>query len=195
MKKALLTFCLILFTAITFAQTVKFGLKAGLNLSKQTLTGAFTIESENLTGFHAGGIMDIRFANFSIQTGLLFSTKGERLVTQQVDINQQYAGTSTVTVKLNYLELPVNLLYKQHFTGSTLGYLGGGPYIGYGISGTASGNGSSSKLNFGNNNAPNPANYKNPDYGINFIGGVEINNVIIGVNYGLGYVTYLTGKV
>ena len=187
MKKYILAFWFILFTIAGFTQTLKFGIKAGLNLSSQSLkSSSFNMDGENLVGFHLGGILDIGYDNFSIQPGLFFTTKGEKITSQLLNSQGENAGVALTKVKLNYLEMPVNLLYKIKVNEASSVFFGGGPYIGYGLSGTVSANDNSSKLNFGNNNDPNTGNYRNPDYGINFTGGVDINNITVGVNYGLG---------
>ncbi|MGZ3753025.1 MAG: hypothetical protein ACXVAU_17205, partial [Mucilaginibacter sp.] len=79
MKKLALTFFLAVIMVTGFAQTVKFGLKAGLNLSNQSLSEPnVSLDGKNLAGFHAGAILDIGFRDLSIQPGIIFSTKGYR---------------------------------------------------------------------------------------------------------------------
>jgi hypothetical protein len=98
----------------------------------------------------------------------------------------------TSTLKLNYLELPVNLLYKFQASPGVRIYLGGGPYLGYGLSGSWKypnpsgplGSYSHRNVSFGPDTL---LDYKNPDYGINFITGVELKRQFtIDLNYSLG---------
>jgi hypothetical protein len=188
MKKTLLTLVLFSISVMTFAQTIHLGIKAGVNLSNQTFSGATDIlPSKNLTGFNAGGILDIGFNKFSIQPGVFYTTKGRKYKMGIVDANQTFATTAYLSIRLNYIEMPVNFLYKFNAGTNTKIYVGGGPYLGIGISRNSSTSNYpdgdvSTSSSFGGDSG-----YKNPDYGLNATAGVEINNkIIIGANYGYG---------
>ena len=174
MKKTLLLLALIVASTATFAQTTSFGIKAGLNSSKLTVsaTGG-SISTESLVGFHVGGVVDIGFETFSIQPGLLFSTKGGKSSSEE--------GTDKVT--LNYLEVPVNFLYKVP-AGDGKVIFGAGPYLGYGLSGKSkSSDGTSTDVTFGSTTDD----VKNPDFGFNFLAGYQFSQgFALNVNYGLG---------
>ena len=184
MKKLILTLFLATASDFTFAQTINFGVKGGLNLSNQSLSGTnYPLNGKNLVGFHVGGILDIGFQDISIQPGILFSTKGFRQVVQLITANQQSVGSATFKTTLNYIELPVNLLYHIHVAPEIAIYLGGGPYLGYGLSGNVSGPNDSYKVKFGSGDSD----YKNPDYGVNFIAEIELKKrLMIDAGYGLG---------
>nr|WP_262497486.1 porin family protein [Mucilaginibacter gotjawali] len=169
-------------TAFTFAQTINYGIKAGLNLSTLSLTGpGFTNYGKYLPGFNAGGIVNIEFSNFTIQPGLFYSTKGEQITLLFVDANQQNPQKATLTYRLNFIELPINFLYKIVKLQDGNLHIGGGPYLGYGISANSSINGTNTSLSYSKY-------YRNPDYGINFIVGAEfINKFIVDAGYGLGF--------
>jgi hypothetical protein len=186
MKKFTLTFILTTATAIAFAQTINFGIKAGLNLSELTHTNSAVYGSSFLTGFNAGGIVDIGFQNFSIQPGVFFSTKGEKDQSEFIGSNPGGQGTVNISSKivLNYIEVPVNLLYKSKIAPLITLNLGGGPYIGYGLSQTLTLSDPNTTPNYSNDHK---FIYKNPDYGINFIAGIEINKMFfIDAGYDLG---------
>ncbi|HJP62147.1 MAG TPA: porin family protein [Mucilaginibacter sp.] len=174
MKKTLLLLALIVASMATFAQTTTFGIKAGLNSSKLTVsaTGG-SISTESLVGFHVGGVADIGFETFSIQPGLLFSTKGGKSTSED--------GTDKIT--LNYLEIPVNFLYKVP-AGDGKVFFGAGPYLGYGLSGKSkSSDGTSTDVTFGSTTDD----VKNPDFGFNFLAGYQFSQgFALNVNYGLG---------
>ncbi|CAM1345362.1 porin family protein [Tenacibaculum amylolyticum] len=93
MKKVLLT---VLFAVSLFsvnAQSVKFGVKAGLNFATVNGDDVGT-NVDPRTGFHAGGVAELKLTDkFSIQPELLFSQLGS-----------QSEGNK---VRLNYLSLPV----------------------------------------------------------------------------------------
>ena len=184
MKKILLTFCLFsTITTISFAQSFNFGVKAGLNLSNYSVNPPTTWGTKNLTGFHAGVIADIGLKNISIQPGLFFTTKGEVIPENMMQNTGQNLGVYNAKEVLNYIELPVNLLYKVKAAPLVKIYFGGGPYLAYGISGhgTQAGAFSTYTVHFDSNG------YKNPDYGFNFVAGVELfKKLLIDANYGLG---------
>lgn len=98
-------------------------------------------DSKLLFAPQAGVTLNAQFGNLSLQPSLLFSQKGgkfvEKLESSFTDDNgETYAikGEEKVTFRLNYLEVPVNLVY------STSGEEGGfqvfaGPYVGVGLGG------------------------------------------------------------
>lgn len=183
MKKLLLTLCLVSATmTISFAQSFNFGIKAGLNLSNQSVNPPNPWSTKNLTGFHAGVIADIAIKNVSIQPGIFFTTKGEITLENLKQLTGQ-GGTYDAKEVLNYIEVPVNLLYKIKATPAVKIYFGGGPYLAYGISGhgTEAGAFPTYTVHFDSNG------YKNPDYGVDFVAGVELfKKLLIDVNYDLG---------
>jgi Outer membrane protein beta-barrel domain len=198
MNKLLVTISLVLFTTFSFAQTITYGIKAGANLSTVAFSGSlpdFAINNQNKTGYQIGATVDIGFQHFSIQPGLFYITKGEKYVTEGTyqDQNNQTTGQHVNgNTRYNYLELPVNLLYKLQVSPTVKIYAGGGPYLGYGISGTTN-----ASFTTGTNSSTNQfgvsfgsGGYKDNkllDYGINFAEGVEINkHYTIDMNYSLG---------
>jgi hypothetical protein len=184
MKKILTLLCLTCLTGFSFAQSLNFGIKAGVNFSKLSESGSgVTVNTSSTTGFHIGAVADIGFANLSLQPGILYSTKGGSLGSATM------GGTAKST--LNYIEVPVNLLYNINVVVGKI-FIGGGPYFGYGISGkstvtgvfTTSGSGTETQnLTFGSGTND----VKNPDYGVNFLGGIRFSSGFsASVGYGLG---------
>jgi hypothetical protein len=110
-----------------------FGIFAGVNF--QNINGTDRngdrLKNSLVTKFHAGLSEQIPVApEFFVEVGLQYIGKGTK---GTVPYN-----TTTVTreISLNYIELPVNLLYKPLIgTGHFL--LGFGPYFGYAFSGKA----------------------------------------------------------
>jgi hypothetical protein len=80
MKKLFLALFSTIVTTISFAQTINFGIKAGLNLSEFYRNNSITVNNSNISGFNAGGIVNIDYKNFSIQPGIFYSTKGEKML-------------------------------------------------------------------------------------------------------------------
>ena len=185
MKKLLLIFCLTTISTITFAQSVNFGIKAGFNYSRISVTAPpFSLNNKGLLGLHIGGFFDAGFGNFAIQPGLFFTTKGGETTVLAENINQQTLDPATVKNTLYYIEVPVNLLYKIHATPGFKLYFGGGPYIGYGVSSSFSENDPGANIHI---SGSTKFSYNDPDYGFNVVAGTELpKHFLIDVNYGFG---------
>ena len=102
--------------------------------------------------------------HFSIQPGIFYSTKGEKDTKEFIGANQNYYPS---TSELDYIELPINFLYKAKLSPAITLNLGGGPYMAYGVSETLKVDAPASPID------PNYSNYhhyryRNPDYGISF---------------------------
>ena len=111
-----------------------FGVRAGVNF--QNFNGKDSdgdkLENNMIVGFHAGVNVELPVApDFVLQPGLIFSVKGTE---SDVDLG-------TGKVKVNYIELPVNFIFKPVLGNGRL-LLGLGPYIAYAIGGTVSLSGS-----------------------------------------------------
>jgi len=124
--KLFLTLAILLFSS-SLVMSQGIGILGGVNL--YNLTGknydGDKLEFDLKVGFHVGVNVQIPIApEFYFQPGLLFTTKG----------GKNTEGEETLTVNLNYLELPLSLVYKGSL-GSGYVYLGFGPYLGYGIGG------------------------------------------------------------
>jgi len=144
MKKIFFSLFLIAIISPAFAQTVKYGISGGLNesiLSSKSLAGT---DDVRLTGFHAGIFSDIDFGKISIEPGLFYTTKGQRVNETLTDIpdyiTQNYgSGSNPASIKghentiYNYLELPVNVLYNMPVKYGKF-FIGGGPYLAYCLS-------------------------------------------------------------
>lgn len=100
MKKIILSAIAIMAFAFTNAQSTRFGVKGGLNLS--TVVGGDVDNTKTLVGFHVGGLAEIHIVEkFYIQPELLFSAQGTK-----VD-----GLGSDGDLKLNYLNIPVVAKY------------------------------------------------------------------------------------
>ena len=134
MKTRLFSFVLILMLTAPFviAQStdkakVSFAVLGGVNF--QNLNGKDTdgdkLKNDLLIGYHAGVNVQIPIVpQFYFQPGLLYSLKGTK----------NTEGSDTYKVKISYLELPLNFVYKA-LLGKGYFFLGFGPYIAYAIGG------------------------------------------------------------
>jgi hypothetical protein len=130
MKTRLISFVLILILSVPLAiaqntgnSKMSFAVLGGVsfqNLNGKDFNGD-KLENDMTLGYHAGVNVQIPLVPmFYFQPGLLFSTKGAK-----------YTNSS---IKLSYVELPLNLVYKA-LVGNGNFMLGFGPYIGYAIGG------------------------------------------------------------
>ena len=136
-KPTLLLMILLLSASLSSAQSsgpgnMSFGVLAGVNFSNingKEYNGEKT-NNDMLVGFHAGVNVQIPIVpEFYFQPGLLFSTKGAKSKAQLL-FGTNYKATTT----LNYLEVPLNFVYKGALGGGYV-MIGLGPYFAFGISG------------------------------------------------------------
>lgn len=196
MRKTFLIIILLASLAPVFAQSVKFGISAGLNESKAAFnqTGS---SIKWLAGLNAGAFAEVEFGSLSLRPGVLYSQKGYKTTTNIV-ANSPTGGTGgTVSgsgrSRLNYLEIPVNILYNISVKPGKI-FLGGGPYFGYALSGHTK---SSTVADYGNGPAYDNYDFdivfgkdgylRRSDFGLNAIAGLKIKNgLLFSVNYGYG---------
>jgi hypothetical protein len=136
MKNRLLSIVLILVLSASFAIAqepgkMSFGILGGVNF--QNLNGKISsgdkLENDMLLGFHGGVNVQIPIApEFYFQPGLMFAVKGAK------NTKTIFGSEITDEIKLNYIEVPLNLVYKGAL-GNGFVMLGFGPYVAYGISG------------------------------------------------------------
>ena len=123
MKKVLFTAIAVFGFAFANAQEVKYGAKAGLNLSN------FAGDAEGTStkvGFQVGGFAEIKISDkFAIQPELLFSAQGAKA--KESETAPGYFYSLEATAKLNYLNIPV--MAKYYATEKL--YIEAGPQIGF----------------------------------------------------------------
>lgn len=181
---------ILLSTATISAQpTFRLGLRGGLNRATSTVAAASTSPTTYpfsysatklaLYAWQAGAVLEVAFRHFALQPALVFSQKGEQFDTYTYVATSGVAGQATqetqLTSRLNWLELPVNVVYTLH------GFqLFAGPYIALAVGGREHGSmlQSSPFIRFA------PFDYdKKVDYG----NGTPNRRLDTGVNFGLGY--------
>lgn len=188
MKKRILSLAIAgLFAAPLFAQEMTvtankttFGLRAGVNF--QTINGKDSegdkLENDLLTGFHAGVNAEIPIGTgLYVQPGVLYTLKGAK------------NNDADSKVKISYIDVPVNLLYKPILgTGNMV--LGFGPYVGFGIGGKVESGSEERDIEFDNTaEAPINPTFKRLDAGANFLAGYEFTNKLsFQINAQLGLV-------
>lgn len=172
-------------TTGTTPSPLKFGLKAGVNLPKYAFTddGDQISDTKTTTNFHVTGYLDAPIGSyFSVQPGVSLQGKGGKFSENET------LGTKSEQNTM-WIEVPVNFVGKVPLgIGGSNIFLGAGPYAAFGISGenktTVNNVTSKTDVNFGNDAGDH---LKGTDFGLNFIGGVQLNNGFnVGAGYGLG---------
>jgi len=142
------------------------------------------LKNSLVTRFNIGVNYEMPIApEFFIQPGLQFITKGASGQVQYTTNSE--TRTITRKIKLSYLEMPVNFVYKPLLGKGHL-ILGFGPYFGYGIGGTARFNEEvapeDSDLQFVKTVPPSDINeliyFRRMDVGANFFVGYQMANGI-----------------
>lgn len=180
--RKLVTMVLCVISITTFGQ-LKLGIEAGYNISQFSERGDNQqyYHLSTINGFNVGIVAEEKLKkHFFVQTGLSYTKKGSETSTTQFATN----GPST-TLKLDYIQLPLNLVYKVKLNQSITALLGAGLSGAFGIHGTekgtnkdANGNitGVDNKVKFSNNTTQvdNNTTYIKPfDLGYNVLAGVE----------------------
>ena len=175
----------------SFAQSL--GIDAGLNLSKMHVEDEIDImDDEELMkiqpGFHFGPSIALKISKIlSLETGILFSTKGYRLSEEETLTDGVYKYIDKVN--LYYLNIPLsaNIIFDLGGIGI---YGTFGPYLGFGLTGKEKMeeefdnevNTFERDIEFGSNDDQ----LRRLDYGLNFGGGIVIKSIRIGGSYDFG---------
>lgn len=202
MKKILLLFLCTVFTSPQIYAQVSIGIRGGFNLSAMKFETASGQKSGGIgSGNQLKNLQADLLLNIPLQ-GSLYLQPAFRYVTKGTffEPGTSHAdGEAGNRIKVRYIEVPVNLVYKFRFPGFRL-CVGAGPYVAYGLDGTYRtdliSNGkvvshSNRSLAFGEeDNVVSPGMYLNRwDAGLNTMLGVELNSmVMIGANYSYGMV-------
>ena len=159
------------------AQDVKFGAKAGLNLSNVSIEIDGGMETDSKVGYNFGAFAEISLSEKLIfQPELLFSTQGFK-VKQSID-----EFSFEQTNKMNYLNVPLMFRYAVF---NKFG-LEVGPQVGFLLSAN-----SEIKETFNGESETFDQDFKDSvksiDFGLNFGASYDVSeNIIIGARYNLG---------
>ena len=156
-----------LIAGASFAQ-VKFGVTAGVNFSNTVWEdGRMNSKGSNnlRTGFQGGAVVDFSLnEKFSISPELLFTQRGSKGVLSEM--------------KLNYLQLPLNVVYKWSIGNRSKLLVFAGSYLGYGLSGELK------KPVFNADDSSWGSIYEDVSFGSK---ADELKTLDFGVNAGIGY--------
>ncbi|MCH8496338.1 MAG: PorT family protein [Balneolales bacterium] len=178
-----ITYLLIFITTMSFTavaqqygpntEGVSYGLKVGFDM--QNFVGDDVDDAKLKPAYHVGLFTEVPVApDFYAQPGLFLNSKGARFE----------EGPADGFFRINYVEIPINFLYKP-IVGNGIVTFGGGPYVAYGVAGQYEISGGSltmeSDIEFTNNvRAEDGAGiYFRPfDAGVGIVFGYEFNNRI-----------------
>ena len=167
MKKIFLSVITVLSISLASQAQLKIGIRAGANDNSQRInvTEGSIYGGDKFKGYHAGLIGDLNLGkNFYLQPQLLFSRKGA--------IHLSSTGVKETKIKMNYLEMPVNVLYKLNLPFGKV-FAGTGMTFSYAVGGKEKQDGINRKLFSSTGN-----NWKREDLSLNFTAGFEFNNGI-----------------
>lgn len=184
--------------AIAANAQMRFGIKTGLNFSNASAKfGGEKIDDIKMRfGGQFGVLAQFELTeNLALQPEVMYSTMGYK-------VEEEGAATKT---KLNYLQIPVNVMYKFG-SGSAKPYITVGPYIGYALNGKYETEPLDDLLDEYNFKQlyvePEKADIKfgdefgemkRLDFGVGIGAGVELEHFQFGVNYSLGLANIMGG--
>jgi len=201
MKTIVTTIAALVITVGSFAQSSSAWIKGGFNLANVSVTSDGRIDdAKSLPSFNVGIMGDVPLGRFlALQPGLLFTGKGTKTQAGQPTDATYFRATSNPY----YIELPVNMVIKIPLASKTSSlFVGAGPYAAIGIAGKNKTTGkfygvgfnSSENIAFSNDD---PTTFDEQegagfgimrrfDFGLNGTAGLELNGLLLSVNYGYG---------
>jgi Outer membrane protein beta-barrel domain len=201
MKTIISLFTLTVFAFVSNAQTSSVYIKGGLNIANVSTSSDGRIDDANaLASFHVGIMGDAALGKFfSIQPGILFTGKGSKTQSgQTTDANYFKA-----TFNPYYIEVPINFVVKIPLAVKQSSFfVGVGPYAAIGVAGKNKSEGkvlgaaysSEKNISFSNDD-PTTLNEQEGagfgimrrfDFGLNGTAGLELDKVLLSLNYGYG---------
>lgn len=175
MKKVFLTVTTVMVCLLSQAQ-FRIGGKVGLNFSDQHVKYAGASQSTKFhTELQAGFVGDLHLAGkLYLQPQLLYARKGAT--------HESATGGADTKIKMNYAEVPLNLVYKTDLNLGKI-FFGLGPVVGYGFGGEIVQNGVSKKLY-----SDEIKNFERYDISANATAGIELPNGLFGsITYQHGF--------
>lgn len=204
MRKVILLYCFLMTLMVAGAQQ-RISLAAGLHSSSvspfwklQPKASSQLMQAKG--GFHLGLIADlpVRFYGWHFQPGVLYNNKGAK---QQQAFNPDSLpklSYYSYSQNINYIDVPLNLVYKFYSLTNTRFMLGGGPYASFHYTGSQSYNSIDTLgtvTSDSNNDLPvgkGDNEFRTIHYGLSLLAGVEFKNAYITANYNKGLTPYFT---
>lgn len=207
MKGFFLTTLLIITSVITSRSQLRVAITGGVHQAdvkeENNLPGFETFKKgySPRTGAHFGFIADMRLSsssNFYFQPGVMLYNKGRKFADSVENGIEMVYQTSKQFV--NYIDIPLNLVYKFNLGKKSKFLIGAGPYISFFYNGKESKevfapggvftNEENEDLPVGNN----AGQYRVINFGANALAGIEFGRVFITANYGRGLNDFYQAK-
>jgi hypothetical protein len=172
MKKIFLAVLALVSMSLVSDAQFRVGVKAGGTISRQRVngeSGSSLFSNDKYKNYHAGLITEFKIAqNVYLQPQLLYTRKGSRLLSS--------IGAPDMKVRVNYVEMPVNVIYKLPASfGQIFG--GAGAALSYGFSGKLDQAGHKQSV-FADNRT-----WRREDISLSFTAGVEFDNgIFVSIN-------------
>lgn len=154
------------------------------------------------TGFHIGLLAETHLFNSNnlyLQTGMYYTNKGRKFST---GADSSSTGITKVTGSqfVNYMEIPLNIVFKKDIGKNSRIIVGGGPYASFLFSGRES-----KSVYYSNGNVDASENtslkiprssgkYRNMDFGVSALAGVEFGKLFITANFSRGLSQFYTAN-
>ncbi|PZF73111.1 porin family protein [Taibaiella soli] len=182
-KKSLVTasIALLPFTQAAAKVHIKAGPEAGINFTDIWLKANGNKYSSSMSpGLKIGGVVDFGFNKLiSFQPGLFFTQKGATTTLASYNSSGAYVSVKR-KIRMNYIEVPLNVLFKLGYSHEGHFEVGGGPYVAFAVGGkvklkysepaTGTTQETTNSLNIGDAATDD---VKSMDAGINFVGGYQ----------------------
>lgn len=200
MKKPLLLAAILLISWQISNAQLRIALAGGAHSSTIVETNDLPNWSElesgysNRTGAHFGFMADLQLgvkSKFYAQPGVMFYNKGRKFYSNYDTAVYNYFSIDAKQF-VNYIDIPLNLVYKIPVSSKTKFFLGGGPYLSFFYGGLEK---KETYLKTGkfeteeNTDLPigdGPGKYKTFDFGLNGTAGFEFKGVFIAGNFSRG---------
>ncbi len=114
MKKTVLAIVCMIAFAVTKAQSVKFGVKAGLNIAFVHIdhSEAENLDFNSLLGFHGGITLEAKLSDsFSIQPEILYVERGATIKKETFLPDYYDSSAEEATFSADYISLPIMAKY------------------------------------------------------------------------------------
>ncbi|MBS9767696.1 MAG: PorT family protein [Flavobacteriaceae bacterium] len=172
MKKIFLAIAVVIGFGVANAQSVKYGVKAGLNVANVSNVKLGEIEPDSRVAYHVGAMAEIGLTSqFAVQPEVLFSVQGA---------SKEKEGV-TGAVEFNYINIPVMAKYYV-LNGLSLEV---GPQIGFLTTAKITFKGTIEGKEI-NESKDVKDEAKSVDFGLNFGTSYNYQNFNLGVRYNLG---------
>lgn len=161
---------------------VTYGIKLGINTNSTTRSSSLgevnPPKMKGLKSYSITVVVDIPLtAALSVQPAVEFTKKGQ--------VKKPYNSDSEQKSKVNYIQLPVDLVYKYKNI-----FVGAGGYASVALSGTYEAGSAKQDMKFGSTyvsaTSKQNDNWEKYDYGLNTYLGYKIKKFTISINYEIG---------